>query len=404
MATSYAYQYDLAGRLAEVKVNGLLSASYAYDANGNRLSRNGVSGTYDAQDRLLSYGGTSYSYTANGELKRKTQGGASSEYAYDSLGNLLQVQLPGDLHIDYLIDGRNRRIGKKVNGTLVQGFLYQDQLKPIAELDGSGTIVSRFVYADQLNVPAYMTKGGQTYRIISDHLGSPRLVVNSATGEIAQRLDYDEFGNVLLDSNPGFQPFGFAGGIYDQQTGLVRFGARDYDPQTGRWTNKDPIRFGGGDSNLYGYVLGDPINAIDIYGLDTITVGGSVRFPGVLEYFGDHEAPPQGVSCGIAFSFPGPLGGKWDLGGYGTVAAGGGGGGFGGGFSFDAGYSKGSVGDLSGSGAEAGAQFSRIGGAAEYSDSGDWTGGTFHYGAGYRVGASGTITGTASFADGVRGK
>lgn len=267
VATTYAYHYDPAGRLVEVKINGLLSASYAYDANGNRLSRNGVSGSYDSQDRLLSYGGTSYSYTANGELKRKTQSGASSEYAYDSLGNLLHVQLSGGLQVDYLIDGRNRRIGKKVNGTLVQGFLYQDQLNPLAELDGSGNIVARFVYADKVNVPAYMLKGDQTYRILSDHLGSPRLVVNSASGEVVQRLDYDEFGNVLLDSNPGFQPFGFAGGIYDQHTRLIRFGARDYDPQTGRWTNKDPIRFAGGDSNLYGYVLGDPINGIDPSGL-----------------------------------------------------------------------------------------------------------------------------------------
>jgi hypothetical protein len=50
-------------------------------------------------------------------------------------------------------------------------------------------------------------------------------------------------------------------------TGLVRFGARDYDPQIGRWTTKDPIRFDGGDTNLYGYVLNDPINFIDPSGL-----------------------------------------------------------------------------------------------------------------------------------------
>ncbi len=109
-------------------------------------------------------------------------------------------------------------------------------------------------------MPAYLIKEGVTYRIVSDHLGSPRLVINTTTAEIAQRMDYDEFGNVILDTKPGFQPFGFAGGLYDQDTELVRFGARDYDPEPGRWTAKDPIRFDGGDMNLYGYVVNDPIN------------------------------------------------------------------------------------------------------------------------------------------------
>lgn len=84
---------------------------------------------------------------------------------------------------------------------------------------------------------------------------------------IVQRLDYDEFGNMLNDTNPGFQPFGFAGGLYDQHTKLTRFGARDYDAETGRWTAKDPIRFRGRDTNLFGYTFNDPINFIDPLGL-----------------------------------------------------------------------------------------------------------------------------------------
>ena len=46
----------------------------------------------------------------------------------------------------------------------------------------------------------------------------------------------------------------------------MRFGARDYNPETGRWTAKDTILFEGGYTNLYGYVLGDPINLIDVRG------------------------------------------------------------------------------------------------------------------------------------------
>ncbi len=165
--------------------------------------------------------------------------------------------------IDYVIDGQNRRIGKKVDSVLTQGFLYQDKLNPIAELDGTGVVIARFVYGTKANVPDYMVKGGSTYRIISDHLGSPRLIVNIADGSIAQRIDYDVWGNITADTNPGFQPFGFAGGIYDQHTGLTRFGARDFDAQMGRWTAKDPIRFRGGDSNIYGYVLNNPLNFTD---------------------------------------------------------------------------------------------------------------------------------------------
>ena len=133
----------------------------------------------------------------------------------------------------------------------------------MAELDGNGNIISRFIYATLVNVPDYLIKGGITYRIITDHLGSPRLVVNTANGSIAQRLDYDEFGKVVADTSPGFQPLGFAGGLYDRDTRLVRFGARDYAAETGRWTAKDRVRFGGGDANCYGYVLGDPINHND---------------------------------------------------------------------------------------------------------------------------------------------
>jgi len=153
-------------------------------------------------------------------------------------------------------------VGKKVDGVLAQGFLYQDGRRPIAELDGSGAIVSRFVYVGDEDVPAYLIKDGETYRILADHLGSPRLVVNVATGQVAQRMDHDAFGRVTVDDSPGFQPFGFAGGLYDPDTKLVRFGAREYDAETGRWLSKDPIGFDGG-VNLYAYADNDPVNLVD---------------------------------------------------------------------------------------------------------------------------------------------
>ncbi len=104
------------------------------------------------------------------------------------------------------------------------------------------------------------------YRIISNHLGSVVMVVNAETGDIEQEIEYDVWGNVLSDSKPNFQPFYFAGGLYDTDTKLTRFGVRDYDAETGRWTAKDPIGFAGGLTSLYDYVGGDPVNWIDPWG------------------------------------------------------------------------------------------------------------------------------------------
>ncbi len=237
-----------------------------------------ITGSYDDQDRLLQYGDYTFTYTANGELISKCQGSVCQYFDYDVFGNLRHVILDNGIQIEYVIDGRNRRIGKKINGTLVQGFIYDDQLRIVAELDGSNQVVSRFIYADHINVPEIIEKGGRTYRVLHDHLGSPRFVVDTASGEIAQELHYDAWGNITYDSNPGFQPFGFAGGIFDTHTKLLRFGARDYDPHTGKWMTKDPLLFSDlylcGAANVFGYGCAEPVGNIDPSGASLVPMGG----------------------------------------------------------------------------------------------------------------------------------
>jgi RHS repeat-associated protein len=83
-------------------------------------------------------------------------------------------------------------------------------------------------------------------------------------------------------------PFGWAGGLEDPDTHLVRFGARDYDPETGRWTARDPILFAGGQSNLFAYAGNDPVNRIDPSGLDPLITrqDGANFFAGMLWHHG----------------------------------------------------------------------------------------------------------------------
>ena len=113
-----------------------------------------------------------------------------------------------------------------------------------------------------------MVQSSTLYRITTDHLGTPRLITNVATGAVAERLDVDEWGKVLTDRSPGLQPFGFAAGLSDLDTGLVRFGARDYASVIGRWTTKDPVWFKKHRTNKYLYVEDDPVNRWDSTGYD----------------------------------------------------------------------------------------------------------------------------------------
>ena len=153
-----------------------------------------------------------------------------------------------------------------INGTVTEKYLWSGKTTLLAVYDGVDNLLQRFEYADD-RMPYAMTSGGITYYLAYDQVGTLRLVTDSS-GAIIKRIDYDSFGNIIIDTNPTFTiPFGFAGGLHDRDTGLVRFGYRDYLPGIGKWTAKDPIDFAAGDSNLYGYVLNDPVNFVDPLGL-----------------------------------------------------------------------------------------------------------------------------------------
>lgn len=273
-AKSQSYGYDKNGRLTSVTEDGV-TTTYGYDANGNRISINGTSvATYNARDQLLTYGSNNYTWNADGELATKTTSNGTTHYTWNALGELTHVALPDGTTIHYLYDGLGRRIGKEKNGTLVAGYLYAGS-RIVAKTDSTGQVTERFVYATRANVPDSLItySGGSatgTYRIVSNQVGSVREVINAATDKIVQQIGYDVWGNITSDTNPGFQPFAFAGGLYDANVGLVHFGARDYDPETGRWISLDPFLFAGHESNLYEYVIDDPITGIDPNGTQVL--------------------------------------------------------------------------------------------------------------------------------------
>lgn len=301
---TYVYHYDTSGRLDKVTRNGFVVEQYGYDANGNRTSvligGATVVPTYDRQDRLTNYNGQTFSYNGAGQMTARTVPGVgTTNYSYDALGNLTRVVLPGGQAIDYSIDARGRRIGRTYRTSVTattaasrRSWLYQDGLEPIAELDSTGAVAAVFVYGSMAHTPDLVIRGGVVYRVISDHVGTVRRVVNAQTGALMQSFDYDAFGQITYQwyGNGGdadLQPFRFAGGLFDRDTGLTRFGARDYDASIGRWTAKDPLRFGGGSANLYEYVSSNPVCFVDPTGRNPALVilgGGVAGLAGYVSY------------------------------------------------------------------------------------------------------------------------
>jgi RHS repeat-associated protein len=259
---SEEYEYDLAGKRTSFKKNGALHQS---------------SFVYNDQDQLLSFldhatnQTVTFTYNTDGDLIERLHPGVErATYSYDHFGRLIGVTLDAAANgsvetvTSYTLDPLGRRVAKAINGVTTRRWLYGSFLYPSVEFNGDGIPIAYFVGNVMLKVNSGADDG--TYRLIRDQIGSVRSVVNVGTGEIKQRLDYDSYGNVVLDTYPGFQPLGFAGGLYDSHTTLVKFGFRDYDPTTGRFTTKDPIGLNGG-ANVYLYAMGNPVVFVDRVGL-----------------------------------------------------------------------------------------------------------------------------------------
>lgn len=267
LQTTWAYTYDADGQLTGAKKNGADAEIFVYDINGNRTSYEQagewkVLADYDRQDRLTRMGGAIYQFNADGQL---TQRGPDA-FLYSATGELLQATVAGQT-ITYSYDGMGRRVAK-TDGAGTWQYLYGDLNNPFqltAMRDPAGTL--SYYYYDGNGLLLAFDKGATRYYVATDQVGTPK-VVTDTSGTVVKLMEYDSFGRAVFDSNQAFElPVGFAGGINDAKTGLVRFGYRDYEPITGRWTAKDPIFFAGGQGNLFGYVQNNPVNWVDPKGL-----------------------------------------------------------------------------------------------------------------------------------------
>ena len=230
----------------------------ALDRAGNAAKKS-IRVAFDPVEKTL------YTYDDNGNLIRKEEPGKTYNLSYDALNRLKRFKGAG-LDETYQYDGEGRRTGVKT-GSTTTSYLY-DGLNVILERSAAGTTTSRYIRNP--NAPGGI--GGVISRLSAsntpsyyhyDGLGSVTNLTN-ANGKSTQSYNYDAFGN-SQGSASGNRRFLTKEA---DATGLIYYGARYYDPKIGRFISKDPLGFVDGP-NVYSYVKNNPINSIDLYGLDT---------------------------------------------------------------------------------------------------------------------------------------
>lgn len=264
------YVYDANQQLIEVRRDATVVERYGYDPNANRSTRQvGANAAevaaFDAQDRLVRRGSVAYEVNDDGFLVSR----GNDTFAYGTRGELLSAHV-GEQTVAYSYDALQRRVAKELSVPAGQSkveYLYGDPGNAFrVTAVRSGSEVTVLFYDEPGSLYAF-ERAGSRYYVASDLVGTPRLVATSA-GQVVRAIDYDAFGEVLFDSDPGFfLPIGFAGGLADPETGLVHLGYRDYEPASGRWTTRDPVLFDGGQFNLYAYVGNSPVTFRDPLGL-----------------------------------------------------------------------------------------------------------------------------------------
>jgi RHS repeat-associated protein len=273
-ALSQTYSYDLLDRLTGA-TGANVNESWTYDANGNRLTQGGATAStytvapssnqlatisgglnrtyaYAPSGQATSYGGIVLSYRDSGRLSSVTYNGATTSYIFNALGQRI-----------------------KKSGTSVALFVYDEAGHLLGEYDGSGNLIEETIWMGDVPVATLQPNGTavSVYYIHTDHLNTPRRITNSSTNATVWRWDSDPFGTAAANQNPsgnGTQfvyNLRFPGQYYDAETGLNYNYFRDFDSQTERYVQSDPIGLAGG-INTYAYVGGNPVRYLDPYGLD----------------------------------------------------------------------------------------------------------------------------------------
>jgi RHS repeat-associated protein len=273
--SSILFTYDSLSRVdleTRLAADGTITRQidYDYDEVGNRKGvtdlMSGVQSesTFDAMDQLVSDGTRTFAYDDNGNTRKIIDGTAVSQYTYDARAQLTRVDLPGGGVVTHDYDAKGDRVRTTSNGTVTELLHDPSELlgRVLLERDATKQVVADFVYGQEM---ISVDRDASEVYYIYDGMGSVRALADG-TGTITDRYDYDAFGATLMHSGLSANEFLYRGERLDPATGLYHLHARDYDPRTGRFIERDALGGTVNDPrtlNRYVYALDNPVNRTD---------------------------------------------------------------------------------------------------------------------------------------------
>lgn len=263
------FQYDDLNRLLQAEsVGSEWGNTYVIDAWGNLTNMNAVQGKTNYLP--LSKAPASNKNQLNEDL-HDAAGNLwnNNQYIYDAENRL--VRLSGDSADRYLYDGDGKRVKKEGSGSPPLLYWTGTGSDALVETNLSGNVQSEHIFFNGQRVARIAA--GVTYYYFSDHLGTSRVITDTA-GTVCYDADYYPYGteqHVYVNTCP--QNYKFTGKEHDTETQLDYFGARYYGSNGSRWLSPDPAGTFFADEripqtwNHYSYVRNNPLKFVDPLGL-----------------------------------------------------------------------------------------------------------------------------------------